>query len=234
MTPQLFISAFGLGLLSSFHCVGMCGAIAFSLPTQRLPAVQKTTGILLYNVGRISLYALFGLLFGLLGRQLYIAGFQQLFSIVAGIVILLVVIQILFSFRLRLPHLNYTSKWVQRLMSHFLQQSRVGYMFWLGAANGLLPCGLVYFAITGALATGTVGNAVLFMMLFGVGTFPAMFLISFFGYKLKVSWRQLIKKAMPVVMAVMGMLLILRGMGLGIPYMSPFVPAAPKEAVVCH
>lgn len=234
MTLQLFISAFGLGFLSSFHCVGMCGAIAFSLPTQRLPVVQKTTDILLYNAGRVSLYALFGLLFGWLGRQLYIAGFQQWFSILAGIVILLSVAYVLFSFRLHVFRFRFVNNWVQNLMSNFLKQPRVGYMFLLGAANGLLPCGLVYFAITGALATGSVGNAVIFMMLFGAGTFPAMFLVSFFGYRLKISWRVMIKKAMPFVIAVMGMLLILRGMGLGIPYVSPFVPGAPKEAVVCH
>lgn len=228
------ISAFALGLLSSFHCMGMCGAIAFSLPTQHLPVVQKTTGILLYNAGRISSYALFGLLFGLLGRQLYLAGFQQWFSIAAGIIILLSVVYVLFSLRLQLSTFRFVNNWVQNLMSRFLKKPGVGYMFLLGTANGLLPCGLVYFAITGALATGSIGNAVLFMMLFGAGTFPAMFLVSFFGYRLKVSWRVMIKKAMPFMMAVMGMLLILRGMGLGIPYVSPFVPGVPKEAVVCH
>ncbi len=234
MTTQLLISAFGLGLLSSFHCVGMCGAIAFSLPTQQLKGGQRTAGILLYNFGRISLYALMGLLFGLLGRQLYIAGFQQWFSIVAGIVILLIVVQVLFSFRLRLLSFQSLNKFVQKQMCRFLQKPRIGDMFLLGAANGLLPCGMVYFAITGALASGTISNAVLFMLLFGMGTFPAMFSVSFFGYQLKISWRVTIKKAMPFMMAVMGMLLILRGMGLGIPYISPFVPGAPKEAIVCH
>lgn len=234
MTWQLVTSAIGLGLISSFHCVGMCGAIAFSLPTQQLKGRQRTAGILLYNFGRVSLYALLGLLFGLLGRQLYIAGFQQWFSIIAGIVILLIVAQVLFSFRLHLFSFQSFNKFVQKQMCRFLQKPRVADMFLLGAANGLLPCGMVYFAITGALASGSIGNAVLFMFLFGVGTFPAMFSISFFGYQLKISWRVAIKKSMPFVMAVMGVLLLLRGMGLGIPYLSPFVPGAPKEAVVCH
>jgi sulfite exporter TauE/SafE len=98
----------------------------------------------------------------------------------------------------------------------------------------MLPCGLVYFAITGALVTGSVSNAVLFMAAFGLGTLPAMFAVSYFGYMLKLSVRQTVKKAVPFFMAVMGMLLILRGMGLGIPYVSPFVPGAPKAVVSCH
>jgi len=234
MIWQLFISAFGLGLVSSFHCVGMCGAIAFSLPVQGLPPVKKATGILLYNGGRITMYALFGLLFGLLGRQIYVAGFQQWFSIAAGILIILVVLNILFPFHLRLPLFRNTHGFAQKLMGRFLKSQRLSNMYLIGVANGMLPCGLVYFAITGALVTGTVTNAVLFMAMFGLGTLPAMFAVSYFGYMLKLSVRQTVKKAVPFFMAIMGMLLILRGMGLGIPYVSPFVPGAPKTAIVCH
>ena len=234
MTWQLLISALGLGLVSSFHCVGMCGAIAFSLPVQGMSPVKKTTGILLYNAGRISVYSLFGLLFGLLGRQIYVAGFQQWFSMIAGILIILVVLNILFPFHLRLPAFSKTHRLVQTLMGRFLKQPCLRNMYLIGVANGMLPCGLVYFAITGALVTGTVTNAVLFMAAFGLGTLPAMFMVSYFGYMLKLSVRQTVKRAVPFFMAVMGMLLILRGLGLGIPYVSPFVPGAPKTAIVCH
>jgi sulfite exporter TauE/SafE len=234
MTWQLFISALGLGLVSSFHCVGMCGAIAFSLPVQGMSPVKKTTGILLYNAGRITMYSVFGLLFGLLGRQIYVAGFQQWFSIAAGILIILVVLNLLFPFHLRLPALSKNHRLVQTVMSRFLKSPRLSNMYFIGIANGMLPCGLVYFAITGALVTGTVGIAVLFMAAFGLGTLPAMFMVSYFGYMLKLSVRQTVKKAVPFFMAIMGMLLILRGMGLGIPYVSPFVPSAPKTAIICH
>src|SRR3954468_21734376 len=93
MSPQLFISALVLGGISSFHCVGMCGAFAFSLPTQGMPSAKKVIAILLYNFGRITTYTGFGLIFGLLGRQISLAGFQKWFSIIAGIVILMIVIQ---------------------------------------------------------------------------------------------------------------------------------------------
>jgi len=234
MTWQLLISALGLGLVSSFHCVGMCGAIAFSLPVQGMSPIKKTTGILLYNAGRITVYSVFGLLFGLLGRQIYVAGFQQWFSIAAGILIIIIVLNILFPFHLRLPVFSKTHQFVQTVMGRFLKQPDLGNMYLIGVANGMLPCGLVYFAITGALVTGTVTSAVLFMAAFGAGTLPAMFMVSYFGYMLKLSIRQTVKKAVPFFMAVMGMLLILRGMGLGIPYVSPFVPGAPKTAIVCH
>jgi len=212
----------------------MCGAIAFSLPVQGLSPVKKTAGILLYNGGRITMYALFGLLFGLLGRQIYIAGFQQWFSIIAGILIIFVVLNILFPFHLQLPAFCNTHGLAQKWMSRFLRRPHLSNMYLIGVANGMLPCGLVYFAITGALVTGTVANAVLFMATFGLGTLPTMFAVSYFGYMLKLSVRQMVKKAVPFFMAVMGMLLILRGMGLGIPYVSPFVPGAPKAVVSCH
>src|SRR3954453_20606251 len=122
MTWQLLISALGLGLVSSFHCVGMCGAIAFSLPVQGMSPVKKTGGILLYNMGRISVYSLLGLLFGLLGRQMYIAGLQQWFSIAAGILIIVVVLNILFPFHLRSPAFSKSRRFVQTLMGRFLKQ----------------------------------------------------------------------------------------------------------------
>lgn len=235
LTWQLFISAFVLGLFSSFHCVGMCGAIAFSLPTQGLIPLKKVTGIVLYNAGRISVYALMGLLFGLLGRQIYLAGFQQWFSIFAGTSILIIVFVSMFKSGMRLlPGFTAINFTIQKIIARLLHKPGVASMFLLGMANGLLPCGLVYFAITGALAAGSATMAVLFMMVFGLGTFPAMFLVSYFGYRINISVRQKIKTAMPFVMAFMGMLLVLRGLGLGIPYVSPFVPGAPKQAVVCH
>lgn len=232
---QLLISAFGLGLLSSFHCVGMCGAIAFSLPVQNKTSAQKVVAILLYNFGRITVYSLFGLLFGLLGRQIYIAGLQQWFSIIAGILILVIMLQALFQFKfLSLPLFNKFNAGIKKIIGRLLRTPNVNVMFLLGMANGLLPCGFVYFAVTGALAVGSLQAAITFMFFFGLGTLPAMFSVSYFGTMIKLSVRQFIKKAVPFFMVVMGVLLVLRGMGLGIPYVSPFIPAAPAQVISCH
>jgi len=236
MTWQLMISALAFGLFSSFHCIGMCGAIAFSLPVKHLSNSKKIAGILLYNFGRVTVYSTFGLLFGLLGRQLYIAGLQQWFSIIAGVVIILVVLQYVFKKPLmHLPGFNKAQIFIQDMIGRFLRAKNLSELFFLGMANGLLPCGLVYFAVIGAVATGSALSAVLFMAFFGLGTLPAMFLFAYFGVSINISVRNKMKKAVPYLLTVMGMLLILRGLGLGIPYISPVLPGATSaKIVICH
>ncbi len=236
MMWQLIISAFALGLFSSFHCVGMCGTIAFSLPVKHLGQAKKIAGVVLYNLGRITTYSIIGLLFGLMGRQLYIAGLQQWFSIIAGIIIILAVLQYIFKKPLmHLPGFNKIQLLIQNLIGRFLRARNISELFLLGMANGLLPCGLVYFAVMGAVATGSTLNAVLFMALFGLGTLPAMFLFGYFGMSINVAVRNRMKQVVPYFLTVMGMLLILRGLGLGIPYISPVLPNAMQaDAVSCH
>ena len=236
MTWQLIISAFALGLFSSFHCVGMCGAIAFSLPVKHLSQHKKIAGILLYNLGRITTYSTIGLLFGLMGRQLYIAGLQQWFSIITGVIIILAVLQYIFKKPLmHLPGFNKVQLAIQNLIGRFLRAKNISELFLLGMANGLLPCGLVYLAVIGAVATGSTLNAVLFMALFGLGTLPAMFLFGYFGMSINIAVRNKMKQAVPYFLTVMGVLLILRGLGLGIPYISPVLPNAMQaDAISCH
>jgi hypothetical protein len=227
-----------LGLISSFHCVGMCGPLALALPVHHLPKMQQVIAILLYNTGRIVTYAALGALFGWAGRHIYLAGFQQWFSITMGFIILLLVVLNFF-----LPHLRgtaFTPGWlrsfhqhVQELMGRLLRSPGIAHYGLLGMANGILPCGMVYLAIAGALTASQVGESVVFMSAFGMGTLPSMMALSLFGVHIKLSIRQQLKKAMPYVMACMAILLILRGMNLGIPFVSP-VLAESKQAVSCH
>lgn len=232
---QPIITGFALGTVSSFHCVGMCGPIALSLPVHFLSPQKKSTGIFLYNLGRVTVYSLLGLLFGFAGRQFYLGGLQQGLSIVMGSLVLLFLLQ---SF---LNKKWITDRWLekptrklQRLMMRFMQQKTLGGLFLLGAANGLLPCGMVYFAITGAMAAATVAGGVAFMAAFGLGTLPAMFALSFFGSMIGLKARNTMKKAVPFVMLTMGILLILRGLSLNIPYVSPILPGASANVVPCH
>jgi sulfite exporter TauE/SafE len=104
----------------------------------------------------------------------------------------------------------------------------------LGMANGLLPCAMVYIAIAGALSTTTVYHAVLFMAMFGAGTLPAMLLFTYLGSFLNIALRNNIKKAMPYLLTAMAVLLILRGMNLGIPLVSPVMASGLKETISCH
>ena len=234
MSLQLLISALALGAVSSFHCVGMCGAFAFSLPTQNMSDVKKVLAILLYNFGRITTYSLLGLLFGLVGRQISLAGFQQWFSIIAGIIVLMTVIQ---SFLKKpvfhLPGYRRISFFISKLISKLIGKPSLSSIYLLGFANGLLPCGLVYMAITGALAAGTVTSATGFMAAYGLGTLPAMFMLSYFRFMIGISARNAIRRTVPFVVATMGMLLIARGLNLDIPYLSPAI-AATHSIISCH
>jgi len=231
---QVIVTGFVLGLISSFHCVGMCGPLALSLPIHHLSKPQQVFAISLYNIGRVITYSLIGLLFGLAGRTIYLAGFQQWFSILLGVLMLLLTIQYFFAGNALHP------KWlsglygrVQQLMMRVLQSKNRGAYLLLGMANGLLPCGMVYLAIAGALSTTELTNSVFFMSFFGLGTLPAMFILGFLGIKVNLITRQHLRKLVPNVAAIMAVLLILRGLNLGIPFISPVLADRPHAAIVC-
>lgn len=223
MTFALLISALSIGFLGSFHCIGMCGALALSLPIQHLEGAKKTIGIILYNLGRVCTYALLGLLFGALGSSFEFFGWQQILSIVAGIVLLLMAI-LQFSGQRKQTPLWLEKYWNKPIISKIaplFQSKKLINTFNIGLLNGLLPCGLVYIAIAGALATSHLFSGMLFMAFFGLGTLPAMMAIGITGNKIGYNFRNFIKKSTPYIIAVMGVLLVLRGANLGIPYLSP-------------
>ena len=87
----MFLSAAILGLMGSLHCVGMCGPIAFMLPVDKENAVKKFCQIFIYHFGRLMAYGVIGLLFGLIGKGLYLFGMQQKLSIVIGILMIVIV-----------------------------------------------------------------------------------------------------------------------------------------------
>ncbi|HSB92257.1 MAG TPA: sulfite exporter TauE/SafE family protein [Flavitalea sp.] len=231
---ELLISGLILGMISSFHCVGMCGPLALALPVSHLSRPNQVLSIVLYNSGRIITYATLGLVFGLAGRKLYLAGLQQWFSIIAGSIMLAIAIQYFIGKRPFQPSwMNGFNRMVQKLIQTSLQSKRVGRFLLLGMSNGLLPCGMVYLAVAGALSTTRVYDSVLFMTLFGIGTLPAMLLLSFLGLRADISFRQRIKRAMPLVISTVAVLLILRGMNLGIPYISPHLASNNAATVSC-
>lgn len=235
MEWQVIISGLVLGLISSFHCVGMCGPIAFSLPVHYLSPQKKLTGILLYNIGRVTVYSFLGLLFGFAGRQIYLGGFQQWFSIILGVLILVFPAQSIF--KKKMIHLSFFDKInnrLQQVIVRYIQQKQLYGMFLIGAANGLLPCGMVYFAIAGALATGSVTSGVGFMAAFGMGTLPFMVSLSYFGFMISIAARDTMRKMVPYFITGMALLLILRGMSLGIPYISPYLDNAARRIISCH
>ncbi len=228
MTFAIVLAAFVLGFLGSFHCIGMCGPIALTLPVQHLDGFKKFIGILIYNSGRVFTYAILGSLFGIIGMSFNFFGWQQLLSIVLGSLLLLFFISSFFQKRIfnnQFIQKNW-NKYIIQWLTPLFHKKNMGNLFLIGLLNGLLPCGLVYMAVAGALATGNILYSSLFMACFGLGTLPAMMTMSFAGSFVSLAMRNKIRKSVPYIVAIMGILLILRGMNLNIPYISPALGAA--------
>lgn len=218
----MLLAAFIFGLLSSLHCVGMCGPIVFALPIYNGTTFQKWTKLLSYHVGRIITYGIIGFVFGILGRTFYLAGLQQTISIILGVLfILLAFFQSFFIYKAEKMGHHLIGQKIQRSMASLLQQKNQTNFMILGFLNGWLPCGIVYIALMSALTTTSVVQGITYMIFFGLGTIPLMMLVSVVRlFKLNVI-NPIIKKIIPLYFLVMGSLFILRGFGLGIAMVSP-------------
>lgn len=219
----MLATAFILGLLGSLHCVGMCGPIAFMLPVDRTNSVKKVSQIAIYHFGRLLAYSIIGLFFGIVGKSLYIFGLQQQLSIIIGLVMIVLVLipyKTLGKYNLSRP-LNRVISKVKSALGQALKKKTADTFLTIGFLNGFLPCGLVYMAVFGAIATGSLLNGSVYMLLFGLGTIPLMTTAIYLGKFLNATVKQRIQKAIPVFVVIIGALFILRGLGLGIPYLSP-------------
>ncbi len=217
----VLLSGLSIGLIGSIHCVGMCGPLALSLPVHHLPGFQKTVAISLYNIGRAVSYASMGIIFGLLGQGFALFKIQQWLSGVAGLFILVILLNNQFGN----PNINALSRFTQSIkvkLGHYLKSEKSLFSYFtIGAVNGFLPCGLVYVAIAAALATGTILKSSLLMFAFGIGTLPLMALTMVFGKFIPSGIRMKINKMIPHLTMAIAVLLILRGLNLGIPLVSP-------------
>ena len=220
---SILLTALLLGLMGSFHCLGMCGPIAFILPVDRNNRAKMSLQTLLYHLGRMTAYALIGLVFGYLGKGISLVGFQQKVSLILGIVMVILAF-VPASKVLRLKPLAGWNKFVyfiKNSLSNYLQKRSTLGFYVIGFFNGLLPCGLVYIALVGAMATGDPIMGALYMAIFGLGTAPMMTLAIYLGNFVSVKVRNNINKLIPYAVALVGILFILRGLNLGIKYISP-------------
>ena len=154
-----------------------------------------------------------------MGKSLFLAGLQRWLSIGLGVAILA---GFLVSKRVALsaPVVRLVGR-LKTAMGAQLRERSLRSLTLLGMLNGLLPCGLVYVALAGAVSRGGIGDGVIYMALFGLGTTPMMLGIGLSGRALPLALRVRLRSAIPVGVCLLGGLLILRGMGLGIPYVSP-------------
>lgn len=205
--PILY-SAAALGLLGSFHCLGMCGPLALAIPG------DNPARAIFYHIGRVLTYTFLGIFSGVVGDLLRIAGFQQWMSILSGILILVIV-------WLPTQYFSFSSIPLYRWIGDASGKKGVSMMLLSGMANGLLPCGLVYVAMAGSLSANNALGSALYMTTFGLGTLPMLLLLAFAGKILPVSSRSFFRKSIPYAASLVACLLIVRGMNLGIPYLSP-------------
>jgi uncharacterized protein len=234
LTIEFIIPALILGAVSSLHCVGMCGPLAMALPLKKETG-SKFTGAILYNLGRVTTYAFFGFIFGLIGRSFAWFGWQQKISITLGLIIIvsLVLPKILDQQNAITRMNNRVMTSLRGKLGRLLFHGNPASLYAIGLLNGLLPCSMVYLALAGAIATGDAISGSLFMAMFGVGTLPAMWAVSFFGGMMKQSIRSGARKLYPAMMMLMAVLLILRGLNLGIPYLSPKLGISSTSSVEC-
>lgn len=217
------ITAFTIGLVGSLHCLGMCGPIAIGIPLHKDNWIKKAFGGILYNLGRIVTYGILGAIFGLLGRGIQLAGLQQWASIGIGIAMIVsVIFPVVFREKIKFDKIftGYASRLIGSFKNLFTKSS-LSSLFTIGLLNGLLPCGLVYMAIAGALNTNDMMMGVAFMVMFGIGTTPALLALSLAGNVVGSQFKAKARKVIPVFIVILGILFILRGMNLGIPYVSP-------------
>ncbi|MBS9523292.1 sulfite exporter TauE/SafE family protein [Litoribacter alkaliphilus] len=228
-------TALTLGFVGSFHCVGMCGPIALALPGKNGNKSAFFLNRLNYNLGRVTTYALLGLLFGLLGTGIAMAGFQKSLSVILGIVILLSVflpaaIQNQLSPSSRLAQMV---NWLKGQIRKQFQKRGMLSAYSIGVLNGFLPCGLVYLAIAASLLQNSPAEASIYMAAFGMGTLPAMITLVFAGSFASLKFRNNIRQVIPFVTGVFGIVLIVRGLGLGIPFLSPVLEFVEAGITMC-
>ncbi len=219
---ELF-SGFIIGFLGSLHCIGMCGPIVLALPSGSLRDKNYIFGKIIYNSGRVVTYSLLGLLFGFIGKGFALWGIQRWVSIILGTLIL---IYIFLPVKFKKSILNISvfanaTNYFKKLFGKIIQKKSRSSHFLIGLINGLLPCGFVYMGIFASLALGDALKGMLFMMLFGLGTMPAMLGVSFAANIISQKLKQRINRLIPIFAIVLAIIFIFRGLNLGIPYLSP-------------
>ncbi len=221
-------TAFPLGFLGGLHCMGMCGPIVIALSQKQGRSWRGITSRLAYNLGRTFTYMLLGVIVGVLAESLRMAGFQQWLSIAIGAILLISVLMPARWTNKILPQQLTTSptNWIRRAWMKLPQSSSVPTQFVIGILNGFLPCGLVYTAAAAASAMNTMPQSVAYMGWFGLGTIPALLVTSYAGMAILNRFRISYRKLTTIAVASVAVLLILRGLNLGIPYVSPKIDKA--------
>ena len=216
------LEVFILGLVGSLHCAGMCGPIAFSLPRGK-GQMTFLIGRILYNSGRIVTYSILGGLVAMIGVGARFFQVQQALSIALGLILLIWGVRELGLIK-PLPQIKAIDRLQAGIRSGFTTVLGKGgplSLFQVGLINGILPCGFVYMGLFYAVLSANPVQGMISMALFGLGTFPVMFVLSLSSSMLTQRLRSRINGLIPYTILLMGALFVVRGLALGIPYLSP-------------
>lgn len=219
MNTGIFISSFVLGIGGSLHCLGMCGPLALSIPYPKT-GLTKWMLVIGYYLSKALAYAAMGAVAGIVGKGFFVMNWQQGLSVAAGIfIIALVCFPLLkpvrgsFAFQRQFA-------WLYGKLQH---NPKLHYYLLLGLLNGFLPCGLVYTALAAATVSGGVVQGFISMFLFGIGTAPVLIAIVLLKRKMSIRFRHFFRPLSITLSIAVGILLVMRGLNLGIPYVSPEV-----------
>ncbi len=235
-------TGFIVGLVGSLHCIGMCGPIVLALPGQGKSNLKFLISRVLYNFGRVIAYSILGMLIGVLGIGVRLAGYQSRLSLALGIIVLIgVLIPTHFFSKLFSGGIwKRMGDSFNRLWFRLSKKSTASSMLLIGLLNGFLPCGFVYFGLVGAASTPSVVTSAAYMALFGIGTIPVMLATAYAGNFIGIKVRLAVQRFIPIGAIIIALLLILRGLDLGIPYVSPKITTVEKhgqkivEMECCH
>lgn len=211
--------AFFIGLFGSLHCIGMCGPLAFSVPSYHSGRWLILLDKLVYQFGRIISYSILGVLTGFIGKQLWLSGLQQSLSIISGVLIVMAACQRLFK-RVRIRNASSAILIPFNKLFGYALRHKANHLI-IGMLNGLLPCGFVYLALAGAINTGNIAGSATYMFFFGLGTLPLMFAAAFSMSIAAPVFRRRVNTFIPLLMLCLGIWFVLKGLTLDIPYLSP-------------
>lgn len=217
---NIVVIAFSLGLVTNLHCIGMCGPIAMALPLNRKSKASVTGGITAYSLGRSLGYTLMGVVVGIIGLSASLLGVLQWLSIISGIVIIFFAWGAYYKGKGKSTWFN---RMIMRTMSKFLRGKPAGTpkLMGIGFINAFLPCGMVYIALISALNAGSVPNAMIYMFFFGLGTLPGFIFLGVLKDFFARAHFFNRKFVLASLISVVGLFMIIRGLNLGIPYLSP-------------
>ena len=228
--------AFGLGIAGSLHCLGMCGPLVLaSNQAHRTDTMGRLLHVGVYHFGRVMTYGLLGILLGSIGHVIAIGSFQKVFTILSGLILILIFLMSLDLEKLLFKSSSYRDAYyrvqnkISGLFSNLMKKSPL----FIGIFNGLLPCGLVYLALMGSLTTGSPAVGWLFMIAFGAGTLPMMLSVHLGVTMIQFKKVGSLRRIFPILHLLMGLYLVYRGWVVDMPMEMDFYSAI-KNPIMCH